>query len=91
MSDATQGPKVIIDAAQAGWLALGQWPKHRALCCWCLPAAGATFAALPLAAPEVMEAWNNLTAGPKQAALPGTVDDLQCGPRTGGEVHGGEA
>lgn len=57
------GVKLTIDAAQAGGRALGRWPKHRALCSWCLLAAGATFAALPLAAPEVMEAWNNLTSG----------------------------
>ena len=55
------GIKVTIDAAQAGRLALGQWPKHRALCSWCLLAAGATFAALPLAAPEVRRSLANLT------------------------------
>ncbi len=55
------GVKVAIDAIQAGRLAIGQWPKHRALCSWCLLAAGTSFAALPLAVPEAIDAWNALT------------------------------
>lgn len=35
--------------------ALGQWPRHRALCSWCLVAAGASFASVPLALPEAVE------------------------------------
>jgi len=57
------GAKVGLDAALAGRLALGQWPRHKAFCSWCLLAAGASFAALPLAAPEVLEAWNNMIRG----------------------------
>ncbi len=68
------GAKVALDAAMAGRLALGQWPKHRALCSWCLLAAGASFVALPLAAPEAMEAWNNLTRRHERSGLPRTVD-----------------
>ena len=80
------GVKVTIDAAQAGRLALGQWPKHRA------PAPGASWppappSPLPLAVPEVMEAWNNLTSGRRQAALPGRFDDPRCGPRKGRAVY----
>ena len=44
--------KVSIDAAQAAKLSWDQWAKHRAFCFWCLVAAGATFAAVPLAMPE---------------------------------------
>ncbi len=47
--------KVSLDAAIAGRKALGQWPRHRALCSWCLVAAGASFASVPLALPEAVE------------------------------------
>jgi uncharacterized membrane protein len=40
--------KAAIDAAQAARLTVDQWTKHRAFCFWCLTAAAATFAALPL-------------------------------------------
>jgi len=69
------GAKVTFDALQAGRLAFGQWPRHRAFCSWCLLAAGATFAALPLAVPEAIEAWNNLTRGHEQVGLLGRMDD----------------
>lgn len=49
------GTKVAFDSFQAGRLALGQWPKYRALCSWCLLATAATFAMVPLAVPEVGE------------------------------------
>jgi uncharacterized membrane protein len=69
------GAKVTFDALQAGRLTLGQWPRHRAFCSWCLLAAGATFAALPLAVPEAIEAWNNLTRQHEQVGLLGRMDD----------------
>jgi len=47
--------KVSIDAAYAGRKALGQWPRHRALCSWCLVAAGASLASVPLAVPDAIE------------------------------------
>jgi uncharacterized membrane protein len=68
------GAKVAFDAIQAGRLALGQWPRHRALCSWCLLAAAASFAALPLAAPEAIESWNNLTRRHERSGVPETVD-----------------
>jgi uncharacterized membrane protein len=68
------GAKVAFDAAMAGRLAVEQWPRHRALCSWCLLAAGASFTALPLAAPEALEAWNNLTRRRGQADPTGTAD-----------------
>ncbi len=48
--------KATVDALQAGKLSVEQWTKHRAFCSWCLLAAGATFATLPLAIPEAREA-----------------------------------
>lgn len=44
--------KVGLDVAQAGKLTVDQWTKHRAFCFWCLTAAAATFAMVPLAVPE---------------------------------------
>lgn len=52
--------KTGADAAQAARLTVDQWTKHRAFCFWCLLAAAATFAALPLAVPEALEALGNL-------------------------------
>ena len=68
------GAKVAFDAFQAGRLALSQWPRHRALCSWCLLAATASFAALPLAVPEAIDAWRQLTRKPEEADLPGPID-----------------
>ncbi len=48
--------KTSADAAQAARLTVDQWTKHKAFCFWCLLAAAATFAALPLAVPEAVEA-----------------------------------
>ena len=48
--------KVLMDAGQAAKLTRDQIVEHRALCSWCLAAAGATFAAIPLAAPEAVAA-----------------------------------
>ncbi len=44
--------KVLIDATQAAPLTRDQWTKHKAFCFWCLLAATATFATVPLAAAE---------------------------------------
>jgi uncharacterized membrane protein len=53
--------KVGFDALQAGKLSVDQWTKHRAFCVWCLTAAGATFAAVPLVLPEARAALRQLT------------------------------
>ena len=47
--------KVTLDAAVAGRKALGQWPRYRALCSWCLVAAGASLASVPLVLPDAVE------------------------------------
>jgi uncharacterized membrane protein len=52
--------KTTADATQAAKLTVDQWTKHRAFCFWCLLAAAATFAALPLAVPEAVEALTQL-------------------------------
>ncbi len=52
--------KVALDAVAAGKLTVDQWTKHRAFCIWCLLAAGATFANLPLALPEARAALRAL-------------------------------
>jgi uncharacterized membrane protein len=55
------GLKLLADAAFAGKLTLDECRKIRAFSLWSLLAAGATFAALPLAAPEVKQALRSLT------------------------------
>ncbi len=55
--------KVALDAAQAGKLSVDQWTKHRAFCFWCLIAAGATFATVPLVIPETRVALRRLSQG----------------------------
>ncbi|HET6567048.1 MAG TPA: vitamin K epoxide reductase family protein [Rhodothermales bacterium] len=52
--------KVAADTAQAARLTIDQWTKHRAFCSYCLLAAGATFATVPLVVPEVMDALREL-------------------------------
>lgn len=52
--------KAVVDALQAARLSVDQWTRHRAFCSWCLLAAGATFAALPLTFPEAREALAEL-------------------------------
>lgn len=54
--------KVIVDAVQAARLTRDQWVRHRAFCAWCLLAAGATFAMVPLALPEALRAARRLLA-----------------------------
>ncbi len=49
--------KTLVDATQAGKLTVDQWTKHRAFCSWCLLAAGATFATVPLAVAEARAAY----------------------------------
>ncbi len=53
--------KIMMDAALAGKLTVDQWTKYRAFCFWCLLTTAATFAALPLAAPEVRVALRRFT------------------------------
>ena len=45
-----------IDAVRAAKLTWKQPAEHRASCSWCLLAAGATFAAVPLVIPEARAA-----------------------------------
>lgn len=52
--------KLGIDAWQAGRLTSDQWARHRACCSWCLLAAGATFASVPLVIPEALTALRRL-------------------------------
>ena len=52
--------KVGIDAAQAGRLAVVQWTRNRAFCSYCLVAAAATFATVPLVVPEARAALRHM-------------------------------
>jgi uncharacterized membrane protein len=54
------GAKVLVDAVQAGKVTWEQWARQRAFCFWCLLAAGATWATLPLALPEASVAVRRL-------------------------------
>lgn len=54
--------KVAADAANAAKLTVDQWTKHRAFCFWCLLAATATFAMVPVIIPEAREAARALSA-----------------------------
>ncbi len=51
--------KVLVDAGQASKLTIDQWTKHRAFCSWCLLAAAATIATVPLAMPEARIAYEH--------------------------------
>jgi hypothetical protein len=63
--------KVAFDAAQAARLTWRQWAKHRAFCIFCLGAAAATFAMVPLAFAEAGQALRNLTGkASRRAAIP---------------------
>lgn len=53
--------KAAIDAAQAAKLTRDQWVRHRAFCSWCLTAATATFAVVPLVVPETLAACRGLS------------------------------
>ncbi len=48
--------KASVDALQAAKLSYDQWAKHKAFCLWCLIAAAATFATVPLVIGEAAEA-----------------------------------
>lgn len=52
--------KAGVDALQAGKLTYDQWAKHRAFCIWCLVAAAATFATVPLVLGEAASAARQL-------------------------------
>lgn len=52
--------KVLFDALQAGQLTVDQWVRHRAFCFWCLLAASASFAQVPLVLPEARAALRSL-------------------------------
>ena len=54
--------KVAFDAVQAGILTVDQVTKQKAVCIWCLIAAGATFASVPLVIPEASTALRQLLA-----------------------------
>ncbi len=53
--------KLLVDAVAAGKLTWDQWAKHKAFCSYCLTAAAATFAAVPLILPEARAAYRQLT------------------------------
>jgi hypothetical protein len=52
--------KAAVDAVQAARLSRDHWVRHRAFCFWGLLAAGATFAAVPLAFGEARDAVREL-------------------------------
>jgi uncharacterized membrane protein len=53
--------KAGFDATQAAKLTYDQFAKHKAACSWCLIAAAATFATLPLVFGEAKAAFRRLT------------------------------
>ena len=53
--------KVAFDAANAAKLSVDQWTKQRAFCFWCLLAATATFAMVPLVIPETIAAVRKIS------------------------------
>lgn len=55
------GAKVLVDVVVAAKLTRDQWTKHRSFCAYCLAAAAATFAMVPLVAPEVRRALDALS------------------------------
>jgi uncharacterized membrane protein len=58
--------KVSFDAVVATKLTRDQWTIHRAFCMWCLLAAGATFASVPLVVPEARSAVRSLGQGQRR-------------------------
>lgn len=54
--------KVAFDAANAARLAIDQPTKYKAFCFWCLVAATATFATVPLVVRETREALHAIAA-----------------------------
>lgn len=55
--------KAGFDALLSAKLTLDQATKHRAFCIWCLTAAGATLATLPLVIPEARAALRQMVRG----------------------------
>lgn len=53
--------KVAFDAVNAAKLSLDEWTKEGAFCFWCLLAAAATFATVPLAIPEALAAARTIS------------------------------
>lgn len=53
--------KAVADAVVAAKLTRDQWTRHRAFCSWCLLAAGASVATVPLVVPEARAALRLLT------------------------------
>lgn len=54
--------KVAVDAANGVRLSVDQWTKHRAFCSWCLLAAGASLATIPVVIPEARAAIRQLAS-----------------------------
>jgi len=60
--------KIAFDVANAARLTIDQFVKQKAFCTLCLTAAAATFAMLPLAVPETVEAIRSVCRRHLQAA-----------------------
>jgi len=54
--------KAAFDTARADKLGVDWRKEHRTFCFWCLPAAGSTFAMVPLVAPETRDAPHQFAA-----------------------------
>ncbi len=52
--------KVVLDAAGGAYLTVEQATKHKRFCSWCLAAAVANIAAVPMVLPEARVAWRAL-------------------------------
>jgi uncharacterized membrane protein len=52
--------KVVLDAAGGAYLTVEQATKHKRFCSWCLTAAVANIAAVPMVLPEARVAWRAL-------------------------------
>ena len=57
--------KVLADTVVAAKLTRDQWTKHGRFCSYCLAAAAATFAMVPLVAPELRQAVRTLSQRPR--------------------------
>lgn len=64
--------KAGFDATQAAKLSYDQWAKHKAFCIWCLIAAAATFATVPLVLGEAVQAVRHIGKR-KGVSLPHSV------------------
>lgn len=54
--------KAVMDAVQAGRLTKKQLSENKGVCSYCLLAAAASFAVVPVVMPEAREAWRRITA-----------------------------